>query len=419
MGKRSGILVLVLLFLLTLEVCAVSFLERVGRQEIQFLRQNMMVLELEDDELDFHLTTEELEQHHIFLIGEGHGVAINGAIDLAFLKSFHEKAQVRYYLVEGGYALGRYLNKFVQEGDREILDMVFTHLQGTSWWTVDQYEKWLSIREFNRNLPQEDRIEIIGIDMEVPFTLPLMYLHELLPKEDPPMQISASIRRLKNLYTEFKDLQGDDIYSREVRVLVSLLFTTIKEEMKVHPHLYNRFLGENSEEFALIVDNIVNAFSIWSKAGVQQNILRERISYENFLRISSQLHRGKVLAQWGSSHVLQRQWRQVNWLASLLAGPDSPWEDRVLTFLLIYENCERLEFPSYQTLSYSTEWIENREAFYSLTPHEVTLFRLTSEESPFQEELFFLQYHTRGVTTDYFQNIILVQNSPASKPLKQ
>lgn len=79
--------------------------------------------------------------------------------------------------------------------------------------------------------------------------------------------------------------------------------------------------------------------------------------------------------------------------------------------------------------SYSVEDITSLEGtdgeiFDELSQSDFGLFRLIGENSPYEKKLImplsemFIGPADKGVTTDYFQYIVLIKNSKATEPLK-
>lgn len=390
----------------------------IGLTEIRYLKDHQSGFS-EGEMVDFRLLEPHLQDKTVFFLGEAHGVGINSSLDFALLTYLHGEAQVRYYLWEAGYALGQYMNVYLESGCREDLDFVFRKLEGTAWWTQDRYHMWQELYAFNQALPPEDRIEVVGLDVSQPFTVPILYLQSLVPTSSPPQALEESLTYLHELSMMIGDMESpDEYYSSRVKKEAEALGAMLKESLTEHDALWEEFLGEDREAFSLVVATIFQVFSIWQEGSLlEQNRRREQLSYENFLTLYPHLDRGAFYGQWGSGHILQRTWRQTDWLATHLQKPSSPVGGQVLSILPLYMDCERLDFPGYTLQPYTSQKVRDLYVLQSLTREPVTLFSLVEEGSPFSQTLYFLLYHGGGVTTDYFQFILYIQGAEGSEPL--
>ena len=95
--------------------------------------------------------------------------------------------------LEQGYSWGWMLDKYLQTGDTAVL-----HILNNYSYSI--YEKMFEeLRAYNESLDSNDKIKVIGIDVERFFGLAVRTLSYLLPDKDPPDEISLEVESLKGL----------------------------------------------------------------------------------------------------------------------------------------------------------------------------------------------------------------------------
>ena len=120
-------------------------------------------------------------QNDYFLFGELHGSAEPQQIDLALLKLLHEKAGVRHYIAEVDHTKAWLLNRFLANGNTELLDQVFRSWKAdTAQWANRQYyEKFRELYNWQQSLPADQRITVVGIDEPHDYSLVEEHIREI------------------------------------------------------------------------------------------------------------------------------------------------------------------------------------------------------------------------------------------------
>ena len=136
---------------------------------------------------------EELESYakgpRVFMTGENHmHVAMNGMLEFKLLRFLHEKAGVRHLLLELGEARGWYANRYVNDIDSQERYC----LQATT--SVEHMKILENIRDWNRTLPMEQRIQIHGIDVERFNDIAVLRLSDMLPKTGVPKSLYSAVQ---------------------------------------------------------------------------------------------------------------------------------------------------------------------------------------------------------------------------------
>ncbi len=351
---------------------------------------------------DLSIMDGDLENNEIFLTGENHGVKANIALRIKFLKYYKEKTNFRYYLCELPYSMTYFLNTYLKTKDENILKDIYKPLKGTDAWNKDEYDYWGTLYEFNMGLPRDDRMILVGTDIEHQPQNAIRFMKYCLDKNH--------VWGLINDYVEeFTD--KDDIINEEVEYF----YKKINEELSQNEDLYKSLLGEYYYKFKHVNDNLLNMFKVYT--GTNFNGIRDVKMYENFLSLSACLPKGKYFGQLGLSHIFQRAFPNISWLGSSLNKEGSRFKGKVLSIAYAYQNCRYLYPTTRRNYASSIDTLEPTiEEFKHFIDSDYALFKLNGADSPFDKELIWPLEHKApkgGVTTDYFQYLVVAKDSEA------
>jgi hypothetical protein len=354
------------------------------------------------------ISPEDFDAHDLFLVGESHGVAENYSLMYDLTLWFHKQG-VRYHLAEYGYSHGQMVNRYLETGDRGILDELFAHLEGTAAWSKETYQFYERIYQYNQGLPREQRIIMVGIDIEHQPRTAVNYLRRLAWEAGPAPSNLAGPGLLAN------PPEGD----------VRLLTTALLEDLEAKERQYRLWLGREFFSFQMTVRNIQNYIASNAEDRQDFDRIREEAIYSNFLAVASHLPPGKFFGQWGMEHVYQRladtyMGQQPRFAMLARDDNDSPVWGKVLSMAIIYG-------PESRAMSWGREYgiggvhqqFTHIKPFIQAAQGKITLFPLQGAGSPFAKDLYIVRRPLQGgVTTDYFQYAIVIPRGTPAEPLK-
>ena len=373
---------------------------------VRYLEENHIRLAntKEGDYLNLSILDEDLKDKEIFLIGENHGVKANAELRMEFFKYFKEKTDFKYYLCEIPYSMAYYLNLYLDTGDEGILKEIYMPLKGTDAYNKDDYEHWKEVYGFNMTLERDRRISVIGIDIEHQLDNAFKFM------KDFPSVVGES-KIIKGIDRGDKIIPDDELKS---------LCEGINERLNESEGLCRDLLGESYLGFKHVNQNLLNMLEVYSSNNF--NGVRDQKMYLNFIRLSERLPKGKFFGQIGLSHIFQRPFPYVNWFGAYLNDDKSKFKGKVLSIAYAYHNCSYLYPTIRKNYISSIDTLDlSIEEFKQFVSEGYTLFRLNGENSPFKEELIWPLVHKmpeKGVTTDYFQYLVIINGSQAMEPLK-
>ncbi|HBP62820.1 MAG TPA: hypothetical protein DD730_00775 [Desulfosporosinus sp.] len=356
----------------------------------------------------FSILDSDIDKNNIILAGETHAVAKNYELELTLLKHLNQKNKIRYLLAEMGYSDSCYINEYLETGDEAKLKLFYNTFEGTAVWSKESYDFWIELRKYNLTIPEDQRIQVVGIDIEFNAIAALDYLTTIWPSTAPPKEIKLAIEK----YTSSYNLKSQDTITA---------IKNLQSDMVANPDIYNTYLGSKYFDVSIVIDNVVNFINASASNGANSEDIRELSMYSNLKRVYSHLPIGKYFGQFGMEHVFQRTCSSYmgdkTRFAMYLNSSDSPVKGKVLSIAYGYENCTFMNSRQNNNESVAESPIKDIDLLNKYSKSDTTIFKLNGDNSPFSRITAFVKGSSGGSTTDYFQYIILIKNSKGTIPL--
>ena len=365
----------------------------------EYLQKNNCKLNL--NELDsFKMLKEELPKYDVFFTGEEHGIKANSVLQFAFLKFFVLHAGVKYVLIEGSYSRADFLNHFLRSGDEKVLLKLYKSCAKTSAYTKESLTFWRNLHQFNKTLPKNRRIEVIGVDLEFQFGTAISFMESLIKKNQDSQKIEKMLERLQSI----KDLPKAELKNSES------FFSELSQHIKNHKSIWEDATGERLWEFELVNNNIMESLKL-KGSGIE----RDKTLYSNFLKIMSHKKKGKFYGQFGSQHVCLHSLREQTPFGAYLNGDKtSPVRGKVLSVWYRYVHCNML-FKDRQRNFYNKKINNSQTVFIPFLNSKYHLFKLNGHNPPNKDlssTILGEKFDTFNVT-NFYQYILVISNSNA------
>ena len=298
--------------------------------EEEYLKKNVNLIGLEEYAGENFKYLDDEEGVRVFFSGETHGFEENYRLRIQLIRYFYEEHGVRRYLGELGYSSGYFLNKYLETGEEKYLELVNYSLEGSHDFSVEDYEFWKELYNYNRTLPEGEKIKIYGLDMEHQYWIPLLAVHDILEKvsvEEMGTEDREAFRKAKLLFKEVHDMilpPGEDYKN---------IYRNVEEIIKEGKLRYKRkdildafktsrlnfILGRTAaekyytpEELVDIEAIIFNALNTIEFLNLKTNeeiyfYMREKFIFENFIRLFKAFPNDEFYGQWGRFHISGRE----------------------------------------------------------------------------------------------------------------
>jgi hypothetical protein len=368
----------------------------------------------------------------VFMLGENHGYAAPQTIDLALLKHLNQRVGLRYYLAEMDVAQAELVNQYLLTGQPVYLDSLFRGflaqtVAGTSQWGNRQfYGKLVAIRAYNQTRPDSLRIRFLGVDwFQRGGSLTIDWLRQTMrqklsvPATGPADPVLDSLRL---------------IMQRPTVTLGKLLplAPRLRADYQANPAIYAALLGDRLLTFRQIFEMLP-----YSGQGITRDEVAARLT--QFLTTERHLEYEKLYGLWGYTHVLQAGANKSATLSGLLVKAGR----KVVTMPIMFKDSRMLLHRDYVPFMFRKKGetfvemdyldadgrIFGVDGFRDLLPvtteNQTTLIKLDAPDSPYRTKLSLVKVGgftgtkvapndpEHSVTTDYFQYVFVVCNSPA------
>lgn len=193
------------IFLISIIVLVIKNRQFIGAPEnlfVEYLVRNKVVLDKSAYDAEKQLFDDDTYASNLILLGESHGLADLQAIDKSFFLHLNQKTGLRYYVAEMDSIRANQLNTFLNGAEKDtalLKQIVITIAQRIPQQSsMELYQKWADIYEYNQTLPDSLRLSVVGIDTD-------------FNTKSPISRDSAMILNFKNIITE-KGLKDEQFY---------------------------------------------------------------------------------------------------------------------------------------------------------------------------------------------------------------
>ena len=385
----------------------------VGNIYVSYLNKNKTVMD-EDFVLD-----DSFYEKQFYMVGELHGFAKSPEIDFKLFKHLNQKTGVRYYMSEVDYSQAYFLNKYLETGQDSLISFSLKN-----WLVIqaqenkDYYEKWKKLYNYNRTLPEDKKIKILGCDVLTDVEVVRHHIMELVGQSDFNLLFGSS-KKLDAIVDAAKRIMSNP-NRRETLAL------KYGPDFKNFEHLMNTILQTEER-------------------------VREAKIFENFKSLYSilELEKEKIFAFYGFFHVLQE--KPANgfpYLAARIKGSNLTHGKNMVSMTMCFQDSEMI-MPSAglpSLLQTGPVWSEVGFKYDSLLlfylkgimdlkrtsePNTTTIYKINQPDSPYFKTdrlmevnmiLPILENQKIEIpkdkhTADYAQYLIFVRNSRAAKPI--
>ncbi|WP_271856031.1 hypothetical protein [Patiriisocius marinus] len=229
---------------------------------------------------DLNTSTLVFPENDFNIIGFGayHGSVKTEEAELALITALTKNNAIDYYLPETDFSIAHYFNQFLKTGDTILLKDLVT-VAGTrveQERTIEIYEKWKKLKEVNDKLAIENKLEVIGIDIQVNYKYVSRHILELVNAPENTLKPLEEIRQMVKIDTTSYAF-GDLSYAHNI-------LKSFVNHVETNTEIYKNYV-ENIPAFNHIISNLKISFE-YSK----QYRDRDRVMYDNYLALDKIYH---------------------------------------------------------------------------------------------------------------------------------
>lgn len=353
--------------------------------------------------------------YRVFLAGEYHAKTKGYQTKKMLIQYLHEKQDVDYLICELGMGQGFLLDDYIQTGNEENLIFMMEELEGTLAYTQDEYQLWKWLYDYNQQQPENDKLHIIGLDIEFQKKTSVRGLSLLMDNSvTPAKEIQPLIERIK---------ESDGTAVKE-----------FPQALEKYPEQMKEIFGENfpwAEQYAKNVTATEKFFELNQSGGANAHQIRDDKMTDNLLFAMEQLPEdAKFFGQFGAEHILQSEMittfvlqENYNRFAMQLQEDDSPVKGEVCSIYLVFlQKSQSPRSTNYYLMNESEIPVDSFQDYFA----QDTFIPLDEKGSPFtrygEEQVQDREGSDNKAAmglTDYFQKILLLPDSEACEPYQK
>lgn len=353
--------------------------------------------------------------YRVFLAGEYHAQTKGYQTQKMLIQYFHEEQDVDYLICELGMGQGFLLDDYIQTGNEENLIFMMEELEGTLAYTQDEYQLWKWLYDYNQQQPENDKLHIIGLDIEFQKKTSARGLSLLLDNSvTPAEEIQPLIERIK---------ESDGTAAKE-----------FPQALEKYPEQMKEIFGENfpwAEQYAKNVTATEKFFELNQSGGANAHQIRDDKMTDNLFFAMEQLPEdAKFFGQFGVEHILQSEMittfvlqENYNRFAMQLQEDNSPVKGEVCSIYLVFlQKSQSPRSTNYYLMNESEIPVDSFQDYFA----QDTFIPLDEKGSPFtrygEEQVQDREGSDNKAAmglTDYFQKILLLPDSEACEPYQK
>jgi len=345
-------------------------------------------------------------------------LSINAIID-----KIAKNKVIDYFLIELDYSSSYFINEYLKKGEQSQLDLVFSQFEGTFYFNTSIVNSFKKIRK-NSLL---HNTKTIGVDI---YHIPLIGFKHL--------QILTEARLVdENIlpnFNAFLKLPYDSIRYRN-KDFIYLLQSANNEIRALNETLKSQW-GKNLLEIQYILNTMDLTYKIKTSEEDKQDSLRDHQMFENFKELSKLLtikKSDKLLFSGGREHVIKSELPNTQKFVHLIER--HLYKNKTLSIVMFYTNSMFMipneQFGIEGEGAYSEKNFFNDDGpFFQLDNinlikdvsqgKNLTIFDLHGKKSPFTtENIFTKEYSSPYPTSQFYDFVILINNSKATKPYSE
>ncbi len=277
-----------------------------------------------------------VKEKSVFFLGEVHNILSNRKMNFSVFSYLYYNASVRYYIMEGNFSIIYLINKYVQTGNltyleslKEISSEVTEDGDDLSLQLYNGYFFQLeAFRNFFKSLPEDEKFQIIGIDMEPFFYTNIVVKAMIDESRKIPSEILPAIDSLLN----FKSNSPFPYLNSKDRAKTNPMLNFLSSNFNMYKQKYEEYFKEDYILFEMLLKDP----DILSRKEV--DLLNRFVMMKNYYNIEH----GNSFFQYGILHAQLRG----KWLAAIINSSDG-FKNKVLTIGTQYNNCSSFYKPKY------------------------------------------------------------------------
>jgi len=381
-----------------------------------------------------------IKDKKIILTNEEIGIKENAQIQYKFISYLMDTWKLKYFLVDVGYAEAAIINEYLQTGDEALLDSYNNSSMGYAFIGDSKQDMLKKLYLKNSQLPDNKKLNIMGIGINESFQSVDLYFKRIISRNP-----DLTEKQIENINNFLENLKSEEIITNisndeELEKRNEIIFKHIDNfysDINANEEEYKEALNDDLNNIKIVLDNIRNLQEIMKtyhqddSNNKNGNEKYSQYLYDNLNSFYKDMNMKRCYIHVYQIYSYQHKILDVDFLGAKIAK-DKKFKDKVLGINVIYQK-GKFNFDNTQIqINAAREDLNTLLEEIKLDKEDIVI-DLNNSRSPYKrkftpiyfpfpddalypqedvagEEVGGIIGKKPGVTTDYFQGVIIIKN---------
>lgn len=376
----------------------------------------------------------------IVLTNEEIGIKENAQIQYKFISYLMDTWKLKYFLVDVGYAEAAIINEYLQTGDEALLESYNNSSMGYAFIGDSKQEMLKKLYLKNSQLPDNKKLNIMGIGINESFQSVDLYFKRIISRN--PDLTDKQIENINNILENLKseeiitNISNDEELEKRNEIILKHI-DNFYIDINANEEEYKEALNDDLNNIKIVLDNIRNLQEIMKtyhqddSNNTNGNEKYSQYLYDNLNSFYKDMNMKRCYIHVYQIYSYQHKILDVDFLGAKIAK-DKKFKDKVLGINVIYQKGKFNFDNTHMQINAAREDLNTLLEEIKLDKEDMVIDlnnsrspykrKFTPIYFPFPDDILYSQEDVAGeevggiigkkpgVTTDYFQGVIIIKN---------
>lgn len=376
----------------------------------------------------------------IVLTNEEIGIKENAQIQYKFISYLMDTWKLRYFLVDVGYAEAAIINEYLQTGDESLLESYNNSSMGYAFIGDSKQEMLKKLYLKNSQLPDNKKLNIMGIGINESFQSVDLYFKRIISRN--PDLTDKQIENINNILENLKseeiitNISNDEELEKRNEIILKHI-DNFYSDINANEEEYKEALNDDLNNIKIVLDNIRNLQEIMKtyhqddSNNTNGNEKYSQYLYDNLNSFYKDMNMKRCYIHVYQIYSYQHKILDVDFLGAKIVK-DKKFKDKVLGINVIYQKGKFNFDNTHMQINAAREDLNTLLEEIKLDKEDMVIDlnnsrspykrKFTPIYFPFPDDILYSQENVAGeevggiigkkpgVTTDYFQGVIIIKN---------
>lgn len=376
----------------------------------------------------------------IVLTNEEIGIKENAQIQYKFISYLMDTWKLKYFLVDVGYAEAAIINEYLQTGDESLLESYNNSSMGYAFIGDSKQEMLKKLYLKNSQLPDNKKLNIMGIGINESVQSVDLYFKRIISRN--PDLTDKQIENINNILENLKseeiitNISNDEELEKRNEIILKHI-DNFYSDINANEEEYKEALNDDLNNIKIVLDNIRNLQEIMKtyhqddSNNTNGNEKYSQYLYDNLNSFYKDMNMKRCYIHVYQIYSYQHKILDVDFLGAKIAK-DKKFKDKVLGINVIYQKGKFNFDNTHMQINAAREDLNTLLEEIKLDKEDMVIDlnnsrspykrKFTPIYFPFPDDILYSQEDVAGeevggimgkkpgVTTDYFQGVIIIKN---------